>query len=60
MGFFKKIQSSDIFVFLDDVQFEKNGWHNRNKIKTAENWMWLTVPVKVKLGMNLNKIKINL
>jgi hypothetical protein len=59
MGFFKKIQSSDIFVFLDDVQFEKNGWHNRNKIKTAENWMWLTVPVKVKLGMNLNEIKID-
>ena len=59
MGFFKKIQSSDVFIFLDDVQFEKNGWHNRNKIKTAENWMWLTVPVRAKLGMNLNEIKID-
>ncbi len=59
MGFFKKIQSSDIFIFLDDVQFEKNGWHNRNKIKTSENWMWLTIPVKAKLGMNLNEIKID-
>lgn len=59
LGFFKKIQSSDIFVFLDDVQFEKNGWHNRNKIKTSENSMWLTVPVNAKLGMNLNEIRID-
>jgi len=59
LGFFKKIQSSDIFVFLDDVQFEKNGWHNRNKIKTSENWMWLTVPVNAKLGTNLNQIRID-
>ncbi len=59
MGFFKKIQSSNTFVFLDDVQFEKNGWHNRNKIKMSENWMWLTIPVKAKLGMNLNEIKID-
>ena len=59
LGFFKKIQSSDIFVFLDDVQFEKNGWQNRNKIKTSENWMWLTVPVNAKLGMKLNEIQID-
>ena len=59
LGFFKKIQSSDVFVFLDDVQFEKNGWHNRNKIKTSENWMWLTVPVNAKLGTNLNEIRID-
>lgn len=59
MGFFKKIQSSDIFVFLDDVQFEKNGWHNRNKIITSEDSMWLTVPVHVNLGMHLNEIRID-
>ncbi len=59
LGFFKKIQSSDIFVFLDDVQFEKNGWHNRNKIITTEDSMWLTVPVHVKLGMHLNKVRID-
>ena len=45
LGFFKKIMSSEIFVFLDDVQYEKNGWHNRNKIKTKEGSIWLTVPV---------------
>ena len=58
MGFFKKIQSCDIFVFLDDVQFEKNDWDNRNKIKTSEGVMWLTVPVVHKFGQKLNEIKI--
>jgi hypothetical protein len=58
MGFFKKIQSCDIFVFLDDVQFEKNDWDNRNKIKTSEGIMWLTVPVVHKFGQKLNEIKI--
>tara|TARA_B110000263_G_C15300516_1_gene507747 strand:- start:1129 stop:1818 length:690 start_codon:yes stop_codon:yes gene_type:complete len=58
MGFFKKIQSCDIFVFLDDVQFTKNDWDNRNKIKTSEGIMWLTVPVVYKFGQKLNEIKI--
>lgn len=59
LGFFKKIISSDIFVFLDDVQFEKNGWHNRNKIKTKDGDIWLTVPVHAKNNILLNSIQID-
>lgn len=59
LGFFKKILSSDIFVFLDDVQFEKNGWHNRNKIKSKEGDLWLTVPVHAKNNPLLKSIKID-
>ena len=59
LGFFKKIQSSDIFVFLDNVQFEKNDWDNRNKIKTIDGAAWLTVPVLHKFGTKLNEIKID-
>ena len=57
-GFFKKIQTSDVFVLLDDVQFEKNDWDNRNKIRTSEGNMWLTVPILHKFGQRLNEIKI--
>lgn len=46
MGFFKKIQSSDIFIYLDDTKFVEHGWDNRNKIKTDKGSMWLTVPIK--------------
>lgn len=34
-----------MFVFYDDVQYSKNGWRNRNKIKTPKGVEWLTVPV---------------
>ena len=31
MGFFEKMEKSDLFVILDDVQYKKNNWQNRNK-----------------------------
>ena len=46
IGFFKKIQSSDIFVFLDDVQFSKDSFDNRNQIKSNSGTEWITVPLK--------------
>lgn len=58
MGFFKKIQSSDLFVFLDDVQYEKNWVQNRNKIRTSDGSMWLTVPVNASIGSLLKDVKI--
>jgi len=48
LGYFDKIQHSDSFIFLDSVQFEKNSFINRNKIKTPNGLLWLTVPVKTK------------
>ena len=46
IGFFKKIQSSHMFVFLNDVQFSKDSFDNRNQIKTKNNSEWITVPLK--------------
>ena len=46
IGFFKKIEYSDIFVFLDDTQFSKDSFDNRNKIKTKSNSKWIRVPLK--------------
>jgi len=59
LSFFDKIKNSDEFVFLDDVQFEKNGWQNRNKIRTSDGSTWLTVPVHAHLNLKLNEIKID-
>ena len=41
-AYFDKILQSDIFVILDDVQFQKNGLQNRNQIKTPQGKAWLT------------------
>lgn len=48
LGFFEQVYKSDIFVIYDDVQFDKNGWRNRNRIKTANGVQWLTIPVFLK------------
>lgn len=45
LGYLNRIAQSDIFVFLDNVQFEKNSYTNRNKIKTANGPIWLTIPI---------------
>jgi len=58
MGFFKKIESVDEFVFLDDVQYERGDWDNRNYIKTPEGKMFLSIPIYNNKGEKLNKVKI--
>jgi hypothetical protein len=47
-GYFDLIGSVDEFVLLDDAQFTRRDWRNRNRIKTADGLKWLTVPVEVK------------
>ena len=59
LGYFDKIVRSETFVFLDNVQFKKNEFQNRNKIKTAQGWMWLTVPVLYKYPEQIDEVKIN-
>jgi len=45
-GYFDIIKEVDVFVFLEDVQFTKQDWRNRNKVKTKDGARWLSVPVK--------------
>jgi hypothetical protein len=44
-GYFHQIRKADVFVFYDDVQYDRGGWRNRNRIKTPGGSRWLTVPV---------------
>ena len=46
LGYLHRIAQSDVHIVLDSVQFEKNSFTNRNKVRTAQGWLWLTVPVK--------------
>jgi hypothetical protein len=45
LGYFDQMQRADIFVHLDDVQFDKHGWRNRNQVKGPKGANWLTVPI---------------
>lgn len=61
-GFFHQIAKSDLFIFYDDVQYDKRGWRNRNRIKTASGPAWLTIPVFNKgaqtEGLAINTIQV--
>lgn len=59
VGFFKKIASVDIFILLDDVQYSRSDWDNRNKIRTPEDSMWLTIPVLNKSSKLLSQVEID-
>jgi WbqC-like protein family len=44
-GYFDIIGLVDEFILYDEVQYTKNDWRNRNKIKTPVGIQWITVPV---------------
>ncbi len=61
LGYLDKIDRADLFVLLDSVQFKKNEWQNRNRIRTntAQGWQWMTVPVLHDFGQRIMEVRIN-
>jgi len=61
LGAFDQLRRADLFVLYDDVQYDKNGWRNRNRIKTAAGPNWLTVPVLTsgKSGQTIRDTRID-
>ncbi len=58
-GYFAKMMQADVFCHLDTVQFTKNGWQNRNRIKTARGGQWLTVPVRHRHPQAISEVEID-
>lgn len=59
IGYFNIIKSSDVFVFLDNVKFEKRSWHMRNRLKSVtkegETEIWIRIPTKIENSKTLIK-----
>lgn len=54
LGYYNKISTADVFVVLDNVQFRKNYFQNRNKVKGSNGVQWIGVPVETKGHMDSN------
>jgi hypothetical protein len=52
-GYFDFIDDVDVFIYLDDVQYTKHDWRNRNKIKTSNGLLWITIPVLFSLNQHI-------
>jgi hypothetical protein len=48
--------SCDVFVYLDDVQYKRREFQNRNRVRTPSGWVWLTVPVRTR-GRRAQRIR---
>ena len=59
LGYLAKWAAADVFIFLDTVQYEKNGWQNRNRIKTPAGAKWLTVPVHAPMGTAITDVAVD-
>lgn len=59
IGYFNLIKNSDIFVFLDNVKFEKRSWQMRNRIKRIskedEGGVWIRIPTRLDKSETLIK-----
>ncbi len=56
LGYCARIAESDRHIVLDNVQYERRSFINRNKVRTAAGWCWLTVPVRTKGGYAVQRI----
>ena len=59
LGYLDKLDSADVFIVLDTVQFKKHEWQNRNRIRTHEGWQWLTVPIIDRFPERIDQVEIN-
>ncbi|MBC8084821.1 MAG: WbqC family protein [Hymenobacter sp.] len=59
-GYFDLLHYVDDFIFYDEVQYTKNDWRNRNRIKTAQGVQWLTIPVRQEhLGQRISETRVS-
>ena len=59
LGFFDKADCVDCFVILDNVQYHKNEWQNRNRIKSSNGTPWLTVPVHYRFPQRICDVQVD-
>lgn len=59
LGYLDKIARADLFVVLDQVQFKKQEWQNRNRIRISHEWQWLTIPVLQRFGQRIDEVRVN-
>ena len=58
-GYFRIMKEADVYVFLDNVQFEQRSWQSRNRIKSAEKFAWLTIPTHHDSQSKISDVEID-
>ena len=59
LGYFDLMDQVDHFVLLDDVQFSRQSWQQRNRIKASKGLRWLTVPIRRNFGQSIAEVELH-
>jgi len=59
LGYLDKMDRADCFILLDTVQYKKNEWQNRNRLKTVQGSQWLTVPVSYAFPARIEEVRVS-
>ena len=59
-GYFDMIAAVDEFILYDDMQFTKNDWRNRNKVKTPRGSEWISIPVGSNIRRRIRDVELPL
>lgn len=61
LGYLHKMMEADVFVYLDNAAYEKNGFQNRSRFLIDRKEHWLTVPVltKGRSGQAIKDVEVN-
>jgi hypothetical protein len=46
LGYLDKVAKADVFVVMDDLQYEAQNFQNRNRLKLNQGAGWITVPLE--------------
>lgn len=58
-GYFRIMKEADVYVFLDNVQFEQRSWQSRNRIKSVEKFVWLSIPTHHECQSRIDDVEID-
>ncbi|WP_376802525.1 WbqC family protein [Candidatus Raskinella chloraquaticus] len=56
-GYFDMLRLADEVIFLESVQYTRQDWRNRNRIKTPNGLIWLTIPVEARFGQAIDETR---
>lgn len=57
-GFMGMMSQADVFLVMDEIQYEKEEWQNRNRITSSnpKRWEWITVPVSASSKSKISEV----
>ncbi len=58
-GYFRIMKEADVYVFMDNVQFEQRSWQSRNRIKSTQNFAWLSIPTHHGSQSRISEVEVD-